>query len=307
MNLTRIGERAAISAIRLAPKQLYSSAVDWTARRTIPRPFRRPLYAAYSLVVGANLREVELPLGDYPTFGSFFGRRLRPGSREASTDLTCAAAPSDGVIGTNGKVSGGKLLQAKGRDYSLKALLASEDFAGRIGDGEQVTIYLSPADYHRVHAPVSGLLVGYTYVPGERFPVSPLFAESVEDLFANNERLVLELSTQSGPVAVVLVGALGVGNLSLAVPALESREFARQRVVRRVKLASPIPVARGQELGSFRLGSTVVLVFAEGAFSAAAITSGRRVQCGESIGRLASVRLGHDLARGAETDAGWTQ
>ncbi len=286
MSLTGIGERLAVSAVRFAPKQLYSSAVDWTARRTVPRPFRRPLYAGYCLLVGANLGEVELPLGDYPTFGSFFVRRLKPGAREPSTDLTRAAAPSDGVIGSVGTIRNGELIQAKGRHYPLETLVANPELAARLTDGEQLTIYLSPADYHRVHAPAGGKLIAYTFVPGRRLPVSPLFVERVDNLFADNERLILELSTASGPMVLVLVGALGVGNLSLALPAIESREFSKQRNIRRVVLPQPIAVARGQELGSFCLGSTVILLFARGMFTSSNLSVGDRLQCGQPVGRL---------------------
>jgi len=286
VSLTGIGERAAIRAIRLAPKQLYSTVVDWGARRRIPRALRMPLYTTYSRLVGADLKEVELPLADYDSFGEFFARRLRAGAREASTDMTAVASPCDGKVGAFGSIADGSLLQAKGHHYRLADLLVDSALTAKLARGEQVTIYLSPADYHRVHAPMSARFLGYTYVPGARFPVGPFFTERIDGVFAENERLVLELETDSGSMALVLVGALGVGNLCLTDPRLESRELAGQETPIRVRFEEPISVARGQELGAFHLGSTVVLAFSPGMFRCDGLRFGQRVDCGESMGRL---------------------
>ena len=290
VSLTAIGERAALRALRLAPKQLYSTIVDWGARRRVPRRLRQPLYVTYSRLVGANLREVELPLESYNSFGDFFARKLRAGAREASTDMTAVAAPCDGRIGAVGQVHNGALLQAKEREYLLAELLASVELAAQLEDCTQVTIYLSPADYHRVHAPLSGTLVSYTYIPGARNPVGQFFAKRIDNLFSDNERLVLELDTDTGPMAIVLVGALGVGNLrlnlSLDDPPLLSRELEKQPKPLCVRLEAPLSVARGQELGAFHLGSTVVMVFGPQVFDAKQLGVGERVECGQGIGRL---------------------
>lgn len=240
----------------------------------------------FSRLVGIDLDEVELPLGDYPSMASFFARRLRPGARPAEGDEDAVVSPCDGRVASIGPVSAGSLVQAKGRRYRLDALLADRELAGRLDGGEQVTLYLSPADYHRVHAPTAGKLVRYSYVPGVLLPVGPLFAERVDQLFARNERIVLELETKGGPVAMVLVGALGVGNMKLSNPELETRRLRRQRLARTVTLERPVELERGQELGAFHLGSTVVLVFPPGACDLAPLEEGGRLRCGEPIGGL---------------------
>lgn len=291
MNLTAIGERAALAAVRLAPKHLYSSAVGWGARRRIPRPLRSPVFRAFSRLVGIDLDEVELPLADYPNLSSFFARRLRDGARPISDDRREVVAPCDGRVSSSGDVTSGSLVQAKGRRYRLDALLADGRLADRLEGGAQLTLYLSPSDYHRVHSPVSGRLTRYTYIPGTLLPVGPLHTERVENLFARNERMILEIETSYGPVALVLVGAAGVGNLRLAAPEVETRRFRRQRVTRSVTLESPLMVERGDELGAFQLGSTVVLIFPRGSVTLRELAYGSRVRCGDTIASIVSDAL----------------
>lgn len=286
MNLTTIGERAALRAVRLAPKHLYSSAIGWGARRHIPRALRRPVFRTFSRMVGIDLDEVELPLADYPTMSSFFARGLRRGARPFSSDRREVVAPCDGRVSAVGEVRSGSLVQAKGRRYRLDALLADTHLAERVDGGAQLTLYLSPADYHRVHSPVDGRLTRYTYIPGTLLPVGLFYAERVDDLFARNERMVLEIETDFGPVALVLVGAAGVGNLKLAAPEVETRRFRRQRLSRSVTLEQPIPIHRGDELGAFQLGSTVVLIFPRGAVETRDLEYGARVRCGDTIASI---------------------
>ena len=237
-------------------------------------------------MVGIDLDEVELPLGEYPTMSAFFARRLRHGSRPISSDRREVIAPCDGRVGAAGEVSASTLVQAKGRRYRLDALLGDRELAERLDGGSQLTLYLSPADYHRVHSPVDGRLTRYTYIPGVLMPVGPFYAERVDELFARNERMILEIETDFGPVALVLVGASGVGNLLLAAPEVETRRFRRQRLTRSVTLERPISIHRGDELGAFQLGSTVVIVFPRGAVEARDFSYGARVRFGDPIASI---------------------
>jgi phosphatidylserine decarboxylase len=248
-------------------------------------------------MVGIDLDEVELPLAEYPDLSSFFARRLRPGARPISENRREVVAPCDGRVSSTSDVRAGSLVQAKGRRYRLDALLADSRFADRLDGGSQITLYLSPADYHRVHSPVSGRLTRYTYLPGSLLPVGPLHTERVEDLFARNERMILEIETSFGPVALVLVGAAGVGNLRLAAPEVETRRFRRQRLTRTVTLEQPLMFERGDELGAFQLGSTVVLVFPRGAVKLRELGYGARVRCGDTIASIVSDALleGHSV------------
>jgi phosphatidylserine decarboxylase len=223
-------------------------------------------YRAFARAVGANLEEVELDLTGYRSLGDFFARRLRRDARPADQDACAIIAPCDGVLAARGTAMAGSMVQAKGRSYELAELVADRALAARLAGGHYATIYLSPRDYHRVHAPVAGHVIGYDYLPGALWPVNPRVAARRDGLLARNERLVIRMNAGAlGQVAVVMVGASGVGNIRLA-PALGAADTASWRAAReprRVELPA-VAVDRGAELAAFRLGSTVVLVFEPG-------------------------------------------
>lgn len=266
----------------------YSALIGWTATRQLPTPLRALAYRAFAKAVGANIEETELPLGEYESLGDFFARGLRPGARPVEPRREAVISPCDGVIAAIGTAVAGTLLQAKGHTYRLAELLADEDLAGRLSGGHYTTIYLSPRDYHRVHAPVSGNLIGYEYVPGALWPVNAWATARREGLLARNERVVLHLnSPAAGDVALVMVGAGGVGNIRLSHPHLPSQlpdtaALRRGRERYRVEL-SGAEVRRGDELGAFRLGSTVVMAFAPGPVVLEG-SMGQPVRFGERIG-----------------------
>jgi phosphatidylserine decarboxylase len=240
----------------------YSALIGFGARTTLPRALRAPAYRAFARVVGANLDEVEDALGMYPSLGDFFARRLRPGVRPVAPDGPIM--PCDGVIAARGTATDGTLIQAKGKTYQLAELVADDELGARFRGGDYITIYLSPRDYHRVHAPVGGRLVRYEYLPGALWPVNPRVADRRERLLSRNERVVIRIDAgKLGTVVVVMVGAAGVGNIRLRhAPDSATWRHAGER--RRIELDG-ITVARGDELGAFRLGSTVVVVFEPGA------------------------------------------
>jgi phosphatidylserine decarboxylase len=258
--------------------------VGWGATQTLPTPLRRPAYRAFARAVGVDLAEAELDLRAYPTLGDFFARRLRQGARRIDPASEAIIAPCDGKLAALGSIGAsgvdGTLAQAKGRHYRLAELVADDDFARTLSGGAYATIYLSPRDYHRVHAPIDGRLVGYDYLPGELWPVNPHVANRRDGLFARNERVVIRLATRVGAIAVVMVGAMGVGNIRL-VHAADSVTWRRSGERRRIEL--DVAVGKGAELGAFRLGSTVVLVFPPGR---AALDCGETLKFGERIGSV---------------------
>jgi phosphatidylserine decarboxylase len=284
VNFSAIRDRVAVDTVRLAPKRLYSGAVGWGARRRVPRALRGPVYSAFARVVGARLDEVELPLEEYPSFGSFFARRLRPDARPIAAGEGALICPCDGAVAAFGRASSGHLIQAKGKRYGLERLLVDPELARRLADGPYLTIYLAPRDYHRVHAPTRAELVGYAYVPGALFPVNPFFSRHIDNLLTVNERIVMWLEGASGAMAVVMVGAAGVGNVTLCHPHVEARDLRSARAVRRVRVRERIPIERGQELGAFHLGSTVIMVFEPGRVELADLAVGRSVCFGQPIG-----------------------
>ncbi len=270
----------AVDVIRLAPKSAFSNVVGWGARRQLPRALRAPLYGAFANVVGAKLGEVEHSLSDYKSFGAFFSRGLKPGARTLPEQPDQWSAPCDCRVAEVGDLRQ-RSLQAKGHSFSLRSLLASDSLAELLQFGDFLTLYLSPRDYHRVHAPTDCRLVGYQYVPGSLYPVSPFYRKHIDDIFSVNERIVLELESSIGTFALVMVGAAGVGNLRLKKPSLESRHL-RSTEPGRVQLTEPIELARGQELGAFELGSTVILCLPKEALTVHA-TVGHALQFGDVI------------------------
>lgn len=256
------------------------------ARTRLPTALRVPAYRAFARATGADLGEAELPLGAYPSLGDLFARRLRAGVRPLDPAPDALIAPCDGVFAACGIAEDGVLVQAKGRTYAIDELVVDRARARKLHGGAYATIYLSPRDYHRVHAPLGGRLLGYDYVPGQLWPVNPKVAARRDRLFARNERVVIWLKSHHGLVAVVMVGASGVGNIELA-HAPQSVTWRGNGELRRIELAG-IPVARGDELGAFRLGSTVVLAFEPGALASSPVGEvGQAVRFGERIGRLA--------------------
>ncbi len=279
MNLTQLRDRVAVGSLRWAPKSAYSSVIGASARRTIPRPLRAPLYRAFAAAVGARLDEVDAPLPSFASFGDFFARTLYPGARPVAA--APLVSPCDGAVGASGAVTDGTLIQAKGHDYGLRDLVVDPALAEQLDGGTFATIYLSPRDYHRVHAPVAGKLTAYHYVPGLRWPVSPRFVEGVDRLFAVNERVVIELASAWGPVAVVMVAATGVGNVWLSHAGHDTRAWRRTGEFHRA--AASASLAAGDELGAFLLGSTVVMVLPPGAPALVLPGEGAAVRCGQAL------------------------
>ena len=268
------------------PGAAYSAIVARAARATLPARLRAPAYRAFARAVGADLAEAELELAAYSSLGEFFARRLRAGVRPIDPDEHALIAPCDGVVAASGVAEGGVLVQAKGHTYTIDELVVDAERAEALRGGTYVTIYLSPRDYHRVHAPLAAQVLGYDYVPGALWPVNPRVAARRDRLFARNERVVIWLDSPGvGLVAVVMVGASGVGNIRLAHGG-DSAQWRGQTELRRVEL-SGVTVARGDELGAFLLGSTVIIALPPGAVRTLACEPGQVLRFGEKLGGLA--------------------
>lgn len=281
MNLTALAERLTVDSFRRAPTGLYSAVVGACARAPVPRPLRAALYGAFARAVDARVDEAANELSEYPSFGDFFARKLRDGARPLDENAA-VVAPCDGVVAASGAIVDGTLVQAKGRTYSVAELVTVPSLAAALAGGAFVTTYLSPRDYHRVHSPVDATLVGYHYVPGKRWPVSGRFMRHVDRLLAVNERVVIELSTAWGPAAVVMVAASGVGNMWLTHLESDTRIWHESGEPRHVTVPS-VELAAGDELGSFLLGSTVVMLLPAGAPRLRSLGDGDVVRFGEGL------------------------
>lgn len=219
----------------------------------------------------------------YASFNAFFTRELMPGARPLAGDDKVIVSPADGRLTEFGRIDDDRLLQAKGRSYTSGALLAEpESVLAPFRGGSFLTIYLAPRDYHRVHAPLAGQLGRARYIPGRAFSVNAGTAASIEGLFCRNERAVLWLASAVGDTAIVMVGALNVASLTTVlsgeIVAGPPQEFRPE--------VAPL-LARGEEVGRFNLGSTVVLLFPAGAVDwLPELTSGQSLRMGQAIGRI---------------------
>lgn len=279
-----LGMRLFVALQYLLPQQLLSRLVGRIARARsgwIRRPLTRWFVRAYH----PELADAERadPLA-YPSFNAFFTRALRPGARPLASGSDSILSPVDGLISACGYGEQGRILQAKGRDYTLRALLAGNDsLEARFRGGPFMTIYLAPFNYHRVHTPLAGKLVGAWYVPGRLFSVNDSTARIVPGLFTRNERVILELAGEHGPFIIVLVGALFVGSMAT----VWHGDVAPRRSGRVAALPvdpSAAPLARGAELGRFNMGSTVIVLLPAGAGRWE--PASQRLRLGERIGAL---------------------
>jgi len=268
----------------LLPTALVSRAWGALVRLRRPRFLARGLMAWFVRHAGIDLTDAA-PLASYACLEDLFVRVLRPGARPVDPAPEAVVSPVDAVVGAVGRVADGTLLQVKGRTYRLADLLADAQLAARMEGGDYATLYLAPHDYHRIHAPVAGRIVGATMLRGRLLPVFPAAQASVDELFARNERLVTLLETSGGGrVAVVKVGATLVGRISVVYdPELRTNARSRPEVVRR-RYEEPRAVERGDELGAFELGSTVVLVAEPGVLRLDRLATGDAVRMGGRIG-----------------------
>jgi phosphatidylserine decarboxylase len=270
-----------IRLMKLLPKSALSSLIGTLTRSPAPAGLHQLAMRGFARRYGVRIDEAELELHQYPTFAEFFARRLKPGLRPVEGGEQVVVAPVDGTASQIGYAERGQCLQAKGISYTLQSLLQDKAAASQFEGGAFATLYLSPRDYHRVHSPLSGAIEGYTYIPGEFWPVNPTSVRIKPDLFCRNERLIHYLRTLAGRCAVVQVGATCVARIRASYDALvtHSRQPARTN-----RYPTPIPISKGEELGVFEMGSTVILLFEKG-----------RIRWVESLVPGASVRVGRRI------------
>ena len=225
-------------------------------------------------------------ISEFETFNAFFTRELKPGTREIDPDPLVLVSPSDGKISQSGRITNDRILQAKGQHYSVRSLLANDPDCAEFINGFFATVYLSPRDYHRVHMPFDGKLLRMIHVPGRLFSVAPYNVRQLPNLFARNERVVNLFETTHGTMAVVMVGAMLVSSMetvwSGVVTPPRGKKITRGDWSRR-----NIQLARGEEMGRFNMGSTVILLMPPGAISSLEhYEPGDDVVMGQNLGRL---------------------
>jgi phosphatidylserine decarboxylase len=284
-----LGARLFVALQHLLPQHFLS--------RVVHRIARGRMWLVKTLLIKSFVRGFRPDMSEatqpdplqYPSFNAFFTRTLRPGARPVDLDPGALVAPVDGTISQIGRLDGSKLVQAKGHDYTLEALLdGAPQWAERFAGGMFATLYLAPYDYHRIHMPVAGTLRAAWFVPGRLFSVNAVTAAAVPGLFARNERVVCAF--EDGPLAfaMVLVGALFVGSIATVWHGDVTPRSPRRRVelpldTRRAALH----LNKGAEMGRFNMGSTVILLLPPGVAQwLPKFDAGRPIQVGRMLARL---------------------
>ena len=270
---------------QIMPQQLINRFARFMANLTIPwvknrliRNFIRDYRVDMTEALNPDYRS-------YASFNDFFIRQLKPACRPiAEVEVV---SPVDGMISEIGYLTDGRLLQAKGIYYSLMSLLACDQMPySRFKHGCFATLYLSPKDYHRVHMPIDGVLLETIYVPGTLFSVQPITVSAIPNLFVRNERLVCIFSTALGPMAMVLVGASIVGCIGTAWQGDLPRTKEIKRTIYADDQKPGIAIAKGCEMGYFKLGSTVIVLFSDRNAMRwlPSLSQGHSVQFGHGLG-----------------------
>tara|TARA_B100000767_G_scaffold258668_1_gene267624 strand:+ start:101 stop:961 length:861 start_codon:yes stop_codon:yes gene_type:complete len=236
-----------------------------------------------------NMTEAEVQNAfEFETFNHFFTRKLKNDVRPISSENDIIISPADGVVSQVGLIKNGEIFQAKGRSFNLYDFLGrNKNISDLFLNGSFSTIYLSPKDYHRIHMPFPGTLVSMDYIPGNLFSVNPVTVESVDNLFARNERLSCIFETKNGPMAVVLVGAMIVSGIRVI---WEKTPFIKNNNVQHFKYPlkgdGSVHLKKGDELGRFLLGSTVVICFPN-----------KKVNWNKNIMLETSLKMGQSIAQ----------
>jgi phosphatidylserine decarboxylase len=249
---------ATAQLLRVLPRTRITRAVGRLADYAWPDPVGKAVVKVYCRAYGVALDECRKASG-FESFDAFFTRALRDGARPMPDDPNIVVSPADGRVDSIGPIDG-RTFRVKGRPYRLEELLGDDAESRRYDGGAGCVVYLSPRDYHRVHAPVAGTIASVRSMPGDYYPVNAIGVRHVHNLFVRNRRVAIAIDTPNlGRVAVVMVAAMVVGRIT--VTGIDDRDVSLGHHT----LDPPVKVERGDEIGIFRLGSTAVVLFEPGA------------------------------------------
>ncbi len=285
--MASLRDRLFVRLQHILPQHLVSRLVHRFTRLRIGW-IRRPFTRWFIRRFGVDLSEAQEPdYRAYPDFNSFFTRALRPEARPIDPDPAAVVSPVDGRVSQAGRIDGDAIIQAKGHTFSVHTLLGeTRRWTDVFRNGVFTTLYLSPRDYHRIHMPLTGTLQETIHVPGRLFSVNAATTEQVPGLFARNERVVTVFETAAGPMALVLVGAINVGSIEtvwqgeITPPTGHTIRHWDQNHLN-------LTLEKGQEMGRFNMGSTVILLFSDERVQwEADLQPEKFVRMGERIGRI---------------------
>ncbi|MDT8446164.1 MAG: archaetidylserine decarboxylase [bacterium] len=269
--------------LKLLPKNLLSRFMGVLADAKLPSPLLLSVLKIYAKTYKIRLDEVKRPLEQMANFTEFFTRELKDGARPIHPERDAVVSPVDGTIAEFGEIKEGLLTQTKGVYYSLSDLVG-EEMAAQWAQGYFLTIYLSPADYHRIHSPVPGKVSRFAYFSGQLWPVNKFGVSHVAGLFSVNERLVTPIESTGGLVGLIKVGATVVGKIKTRYTDLASNEGRGTAI--NLPVFPAMSFDKGEEIGQFQLGSTVILLFEKGRFTPLDLKPGKQLRMGQLIGRL---------------------
>lgn len=293
-NKTSLGDILKTYLLYVLPQHALTRVVYWLTRRqsrltpAAIRWFTKRFDVDMSIAVQPDLSA-------YKTFNAFFTRPIKPEARPIAPGKGELASPADGRISAIGSIEEARIFQAKGRDYSLDELLGGDDDAThRLRNGRFATIYLSPRDYHRLHMPLAGRLVKQTYVPGRLHSVGPHTVRALPNLFARNERVIAQFDTDQGLMALVLVGAMNVAAIEtvwhgLVTPPQQStinHIDYRTDVQDTQSINSAVTLSKGEELGRFNMGSTIIVLLEHAAVWRVDMQPGDSVRMGQFLAQV---------------------
>ncbi len=250
---------AAAQLLRVLPRVRITRAVGKLADAVISAPVSKAVVGAFVKAYDVNLEESVLPAGEFESFDAFFTRELRPGQRPICDAAGAVVSPADGRLDAFGPVQRNGSFMVKDRPYSASELLGGDAEAAHYEDGQFFVVYLSPRDYHRVHAPVGGTIAEVRSLPGDLFPVNAIGERHIPSLFSINRRVAIPIQSELGLVTVVMVGAMIVGRIT--VTGLPDHDVR----LGTIPMSPPREVERGGEIGMFHLGSTAVVFLPKGA------------------------------------------
>ena len=276
-----------LAGIQTILPQHFLSRIVYAVMRCETKWVKNTQINLISRIAGINADEALSPdPADYACFNAWFTRALKPDARTFDFSEDAFISPCDGRISETGTLEKNRILQAKGKTYTLQTLLANDPVCDELLDGYFSTIYLSPRDYHRIHMPITGKLERMIHVPGRLFSVAPYTARQVPNLFARNERVISVFNTDSGPLVMVLVGAMLVSSTE-TVWAGEVTPNKNKNVSVEDYISQNITLLKGEEMGRFNMGSTVILLMpSETLEGKSELTAGTAVRLGQKLATL---------------------
>jgi phosphatidylserine decarboxylase len=265
--------------LRYVPKNHLSRFMGRLVHAQLPKPLARRLVKWFADTYEIDIDAAGQPIHHYPSIGHFFIRDLREGLRPIEGDFV---SPVDGTLRNFGLVENGRLEQIKGKNYTVARFLGDDDYAKRYEGGTYFNLYLSPQDYHHIHSPVTGRIVRSVHIPGKLWPVNDWSLAHIDELFSINERVVTYIECALGLVAVVMIGATNVGKISVVYDTFISNARDVDRTVSRTH---DLPIEAGARLGTFHMGSSVVVLVEPGKIDPAKVRlhAGKKVQYGAAI------------------------